>query len=127
MHLSNVVVVVVVSYGPAPLLRLLGLDTERIIVPFSSKGVNHVAYLARVAIVMWCATVCITDMPSFSNIIDVSTIGRSFKTDRSRTPSFHVAQYGDDSTGRELILNVNCPIVSGSRTHNLPNSFDRRR
>ena len=33
--------VVVVSYGPAPLLQQLGLDTERIIVPFSSKGVNH--------------------------------------------------------------------------------------
>ena len=46
--------VVVVSYGPAPLLRQLGLDTERIIVPFSSKGVNHIAYLAHVATVVWC-------------------------------------------------------------------------
>ena len=45
-------VVVVVSYGPAPLLRQLGLDTERIIVPFSSKGVSHVAYLAHVATVV---------------------------------------------------------------------------
>ena len=33
---------VVVTYAPAPLMRQLGLDTERIIVPFSSKGVNHV-------------------------------------------------------------------------------------
>ena len=40
---------VVVSYGPAPLLRQLGLDTKGTIVPFSSKGVNHMAYLAHVA------------------------------------------------------------------------------
>ena len=29
---------------------------------------------------------------------------RSFKTDTSRTPLFHVAQYGDDIIGRELHL-----------------------
>ena len=41
--------VVVVSDGPAPLLRQLVLDTERIIVPFFSKGVNRMAYRARAA------------------------------------------------------------------------------
>ena len=35
-------------------MRLLGLDTERIIVPFSSKGVNHMAYQEREATVVWC-------------------------------------------------------------------------
>ena len=39
-----------------------------------------------------------------SDITDVSTIGHSFKTDRSRIPLFHVAQYGDDIIGRELNL-----------------------
>ena len=38
--------VVVLSYGPASLLRQLDLHTDWIIVPFSSKGVNHMAYLA---------------------------------------------------------------------------------
>ena len=45
---------VVVSYGSAPLLRQLCLDTERIIIPFSSKGVNHIGYLAHVATVEGC-------------------------------------------------------------------------
>ena len=40
----------------------------------------------------------------FSHISDVSTIGHSSKIDRSRTPLFHVAQYGDDIVGRELNL-----------------------
>ena len=39
-----------------------------------------------------CAIVCLTVMPSFSDTTDVSTTGHSFKTDRSRTPLFHVAQ-----------------------------------
>ena len=39
-----------------------------------------------------------------SDTTDVSTIGHSSKTDRSRTPLFHVAQYGDDIIGRELNL-----------------------
>ena len=30
------------------------LYTEPIIVPFSSKGVNQMAYLAHVATVVWC-------------------------------------------------------------------------
>ena len=95
--------VVAVSYEPAPLLRQLGLETERIIVFFSSKGVNHMAYLAHVAtVVMLCATVCRTVMPSFSDKSDVSTIRHSFKTDRSRTPLFHIAQYGDYIIGPEL-------------------------
>ena len=50
------------------------------------------------------ATVCLTVVPSFSDITDVSTIGHSSKTDRSRTPLFHVAQYEDDIIGRELNL-----------------------
>ena len=53
---------------------------------------------------MACATVCLTVVPSFSDITAVSTIGHSFKTDRSRTPLFHVAQYEDDIIGRELNL-----------------------
>ena len=53
---------------------------------------------------MVCATVCLTVVPSFSDITDVSTSGHSSKTDRSRTPLFHVAQYGDDIIGRELNL-----------------------
>ena len=47
--------IVIVSHRPAPVFRLLGLDTERISVPFSSKGVNHMAYLAHVVTVVWCA------------------------------------------------------------------------
>ena len=39
----------------------------------------------------------------------------------SRTPLFHVVQYGDDIIGRELNLNENCSVGSASRTHNLPN------
>ena len=50
------------------------------------------------------ATVCLTVVPSFSGITDVSTIGHSSKTDRSRTPLFHVAQYGDDIIDGELNL-----------------------
>ena len=77
----------VVSYGPAPLLRQRGLDTKHIIVPFSSKGVNYVAYPAHLANVYGvCDTVCLTIMPSFSDITDVSTIGHSFKTNRSPPP-----------------------------------------
>ena len=41
------------------------------------------------------ATVCLTVIPLFSDITDVSTISHSFKTDVSRTPFFHVVQYGD--------------------------------
>ena len=44
---------VVVSYWPAT-ITAAGLDTERISVPFSSKGVNHMAYLAYAATVVWC-------------------------------------------------------------------------
>ena len=36
------------------------------------------------------------------DITEVLTIGHSIKTDRSRTPLFHVAQYGDDIIGIEL-------------------------
>ena len=48
---------------------------------------------------MVCVTVCLTVMPSFSDITDVSTIDYNLKTDRSRTSLFHVAQYGDDIIG----------------------------
>ena len=41
-------------------------------------------------------------MPSVSDKTDVSTIGHSFKTERNRTPLFHVAKYGDEIIGREL-------------------------
>ena len=46
--------IVAVSHGPSPLLRQLGLDAERISVPFSSKGVHHMAYLAHVATAVSC-------------------------------------------------------------------------
>ena len=96
---------VIVSYGPAPLLRQRGLDTERISVPFllerrephgvpSPCGHRFMVY----------ATVCLTVVPSFSDINNVSTIGHSFKTDRSRIPLFHITQYGDDIIRRELNL-----------------------
>ena len=44
------------------------------------------AYLAHVIIVIWCATVSLTVIPSFSDITDVSTIGHSFKTNNRCTP-----------------------------------------
>ena len=72
------------------------------------RVVNHMAYLARVATVVWCvrvcATVCLTVMLSFSDTTDVLTIGHSFKIDRSRTPLFYVAQYEDNIVGLELNL-----------------------
>ena len=77
------------------------LDIKRISVPFFSKGVNHMAYLAHVVTVVWCV---LTVEPSFLDTVDVSTIGHSFETDRSRTPLFYVAQYWDDIIGRELNL-----------------------
>ena len=81
--------VVFVSYGPAPLMGLLGLNTKRIIVPMIMKGMNHMAYLTPCSDrCMVCATVCLTVAPSFSDITNVSTISHSFKTDRSRTPYF---------------------------------------
>ena len=78
---------VVMSYGPAPLLGELGLYTERIIVPFSHRK----AWTTRVPSpcshgCTVCDTVCLTVMPAFSDTTDVSTIGHSFKTDRSRIP-----------------------------------------
>ena len=39
---------VLVLYGPEPLSWQFGLDTERIIVPFSSTGVKHMAYITHV-------------------------------------------------------------------------------
>ena len=56
-------------------------------------------------------------MPSFSDITDVSTIDQSFKTDRSRTPLFYVAQYRDDIIGRELNIDENCPFGSGKESN----------
>ena len=42
----------VMSYGPEPLLRKFGLDTDLIIVTFSSKGVNQIVNLVNVAAVL---------------------------------------------------------------------------
>ena len=98
--------VVVVPYLPAPQLRLRGLDTERIIFCAfllerrEPRGVPSKCGHSC----MVCASVYLTVTPSFSDITDVSIIGHSFKTNRSRTPLFHVAQYGDDIIGRELNL-----------------------
>ena len=83
--------IVIVSYGPAPVCRLLGLDTERISVPFllerrEPRGVPSPCGHSCMA----CATVCLTVVPSFSDTTDVSAIDHSFKTDRSRTPLFLV-------------------------------------
>ena len=70
--------VVVVSYRPAPLLRQLGLDTERIIVPLSSKGLEpHGVPSPCGHSCMVCATVCLIVVPSFSDKSDVSTIRHS--------------------------------------------------
>ena len=92
---------VVVSYGSAPLLRKHGSDTERIIVPFSPKGVNYMVYLAHVATcVLVCATVCLIVMLSLSDTTDVSAVRAicCFNTNNLRVSLFHVAQYGDDIT-----------------------------
>ena len=72
---------------------------------------------------MMCAAFCLTVMPSFSNITDVSTIGHSFKTDRCHTPSFHVAQYGDDIISRELTPGL--PNKIFQNCHLVPNKFFR--
>ena len=102
---------VVVSYGPAPLMRQLGFLLESrqrqgVPIPY---GHSCMVY----------ATACLTVIPSFSDINYVSTIDHSFKPNNRCTPSFHVSQYGDDIIGRELNLDENCPVGSGSRTHNL--------
>ena len=68
---------VVVSFGPASLLRQLGLDTERIIVPFSSKDVNHIACIAHPVTDEWCVLLFVQHVPSFSDITEVATIGHS--------------------------------------------------
>ena len=111
------------SYEPVQQMQQLGLDTEWIIVPFALKphGIPSLCGHSY----MICASVCLTVMPSFSDITDVLTIGHSFKTDRSRTPLLHFMQYGNDIIGRELNLDVNCLVGNWSRTHNLPNSCDR--
>ena len=67
-------------------------------------------------------TVRLTVMPLFS---DVSSAGHSFKTDIRRTPSLHVAQYGDDIIERELDIDGNCPVGSRIRTHDLVNSWTK--
>ena len=56
----------------------------------------------HVAIVVWCATVCLTVMASLSDMTDVSTICQTVKTDRGHIPLFHVAQYEDDIIGQKL-------------------------
>ena len=96
------------SYGPAPVFRLLGLDAERISVPFSSKGVNHMAYLAHVVTVVWCVLLFIKQLchrfqtqPTFRLS---ATVPRPTEALLDRSPLFHVAQYGDDIIGRELNL-----------------------
>ena len=70
-----------------------------------------------------CATVCLTVVSSFSDITGLSTISDSFKTDRSRTPLFHVAQYGDDITGRELNLRK----LPGRQWESNPQPSEQRR
>ena len=57
MYSSLLVPVVVELCGPEPLLRQLGLDTERIIVSFSLNGVNQISS-PYVHSCMWCATFC---------------------------------------------------------------------
>ena len=69
--------VVVVSYGPGPLMRPLGLDTERISVPvlFERREPHGVPNPCRNSCTV-CATVCPIVMSSLSNTADVLTIGR---------------------------------------------------
>ena len=54
---------------------------------------------------MVSATVCLTVMPLFLYITDVSTVGYS-----RPQPLFHVVQYGDSAVGRELNLDENYPV-----------------
>ena len=103
---------------------LVGVKTNWISVLFSLKGMNHMVNLVNVARVVWCATVWLTVMPSFSDITDVSPVGHSFKTNICRKLLFHVTQYGD-IIGWELNLDENCLIGSGSRTQNLPSSWTK--
>ena len=70
-------------YGPAPVLQQLGLDTEPIIVPFSSKRLNHMAYLINVDTVILCDTVWLTVTQLFS---DISNIDYSLRTNNYCTP-----------------------------------------
>ena len=62
---------------------------------------------------MVCVTVCLTVIPSFSDITDVSTIGHGTKTSNCRTPLSHIAQYEDDIIVVELNLDENCSVSSG--------------
>ena len=48
-----------VVHVPAPLLRQLGLDTERITVPFSNRvNMSYLAHVATVVVCVVCVCVC---------------------------------------------------------------------
>ena len=50
-------------------MRLLGFDTERIIVPFSLKSMNHMAYITHVVTDVWCVRVCYCLSNSYAIVI----------------------------------------------------------
>ena len=56
---------------------------------------------------------------------DDSPFDNSFKANSRRNPLFHVMQYGNDDVGRELNLNANCQVGSGSRSHKLQTSWTK--
>ena len=95
-------------YCVAPLLRQLGFDTERIIVHFSSKGVepHHGIPSPYGHSCTVRATVCITVMPS--TFQPSATVSRPTE---AAPPSCYVALYGDHIIGRELILDENSSPV----------------
>ena len=84
------------SNGSAPLLRQLGLDTERIIVLLERREPHGVRSICGHSCTM-CATVCLTVMPSFSDAFQLSATIYIPMEDL-----FDVAYYENHIIGREL-------------------------
>ena len=68
--------------------------------PFSSKDVNHMANLdQRGHSCVGCAAVCLTVMPLFSDITDVSTIGQNSKSDDCRICFYFTSRRTETALG----------------------------
>ena len=85
-------------------MRLLGLEWT--IVPFSSKSMNHMAYLAHVATDVWCVHVCYCLSNSYAIVIRHNRrfndhAATQFRDRQKPHPLFHATLYGDDIIGRE--------------------------
>ena len=63
---------------------------------------------------MVCATVCLTAMPSFSDISDFQQSAKFQGRQKLHPLFFHVAQYGDDIIGYLLNFDESCPVGSES-------------